>query len=379
MARTLTADAPPRTELEFFIASLAGTPTGVAPPGLDLTLTLELGEGFAFALDLAPGLELAIAAEGSASAAARVRLQPPAVIDVVPPPSGTQVQGEVTVSLARVPAPDETAVVLLGAVGGSRLEAQRISLGTKGQFAWDPVAGSARRRHRHRGAHRGRAAGRSRSRRPTASSARSWAASAWRRTFDFGFGWTAGGGIYFTGSGGLEVQVPTHIELGPVEIQAVTMRIGMEGARFPTDLTADIKAALGPLTAVVERIGAAGHRCLPRGTAAISARRTSRFLQAAHGRRPRLDAGVVKGGGYLFIDPDRGEYAGALELVFAEFLAVRAIGLITTRNPDGSPGFSLVDHHERRVRHRHPARLRLHAARGRRPSRAEPHDEPCRR
>ena len=51
---------------------------------------------------------------------------------------------------------------------------------------------------------------------------------------------------------------------------------------------------------------------------------------------------MVKGGGYLYIDPERGEYAGALELAFAEFLALKAIGIITTRMPDGSEGFSLL-------------------------------------
>src|SRR5262249_28661883 len=55
-----------------------------------------------------------------------------------------------------------------------------------------------------------------------------------------------------------------------------------------------------------------------------------------------LDVGVVKGGGYLFIDTERGEYAGALELEFADFLALHAGGLIETKNPDGSPGFSLL-------------------------------------
>ena len=49
-----------------------------------------------------------------------------------------------------------------------------------------------------------------------------------------------------------------------------------------------------------------------------------------------IDAGVVKGGGYLYIDSDKGEYAGALELVFAGFLAVKAIGIITTTMPDGA-------------------------------------------
>ena len=42
-----------------------------------------------------------------------------------------------------------------------------------------------------------------------------------------------------------------------------------------------------------------------------------------------IDAGVVKGGGYLYLDYEKGEYAGALELVFSGFLALKAIGIIT--------------------------------------------------
>ena len=44
--------------------------------------------------------------------------------------------------------------------------------------------------------------------------------------------------------------------------------------------------------------------------------------------------------------------------------------------PDGSHGLLAADHHHGRVRHRDPARLRLHADRRRRPARAQPHDEP---
>ena len=66
------------------------------------------------------------------------------------------------------------------------------------------------------------------------------------------------------------------------------------------------------------------------------------------------------------IDPDRGEYAGALQLVFADFLSVSAIGLITTKMPDGSPGFSLLIIITAEFGAGHPARVRLHAARGRR-------------
>lgn len=50
----------------------------------------------------------------------------------------------------------------------------------------------------------------------------------------------------------------------------------------------------------------------------------------------------MKGGGYLFLDFDRGEYAGALELTFSGIVSIKAIGLITTKMPDGSKGFSLL-------------------------------------
>ncbi|MCZ8285286.1 MAG: hypothetical protein O9353_07490, partial [Bacteroidia bacterium] len=48
------------------------------------------------------------------------------------------------------------------------------------------------------------------------------------------------------------------------------------------------------------------------------------------------------GGGYLYFDFDKQEYAGALELTIAGFISAKAIGLITTKMPDGSQGFSML-------------------------------------
>src|SRR5207342_2524137 len=55
-----------------------------------------------------------------------------------------------------------------------------------------------------------------------------------------------------------------------------------------------------------------------------------------------LDAGVVKGGGFLLLDYEKGEYAGALELDFQGLFGFTAIGIINTKFPDGSEGFSLL-------------------------------------
>ena len=49
----------------------------------------------------------------------------------------------------------------------------------------------------------------------------------------------------------------------------------------------------------------------------------------------------MTGGGYLYLDPAAGEYAGALELTI-EKIGVKAIGMLSTKMPDGSPGWSLL-------------------------------------
>ncbi len=54
-----------------------------------------------------------------------------------------------------------------------------------------------------------------------------------------------------------------------------------------------------------------------------------------------IDAGPIVGGGFLFIDEPNGRYAGVLELKLYDVM-VKAIGLIDTRLPDGSRGFSFL-------------------------------------
>jgi hypothetical protein len=55
-----------------------------------------------------------------------------------------------------------------------------------------------------------------------------------------------------------------------------------------------------------------------------------------------LNTPVFTGGGYLYFNHDKEEYAGALELSFMDLFAVKAIGLINNKMPDGSPGTSVL-------------------------------------
>jgi hypothetical protein len=161
--------------------------------------------------------------------------------------------------------------------------------------------------------------------------------------FNLGLGFSSQEGIYFIGSAVLEIQLPIHINLGAVEISALTFSVGIQSLRFPISVGVNIKANLGPLRAVVEQIGVKAELSLPpdRNGNVGPINLAFGFLPPK-GVGLSIDAGVVKGGGYLYFDFDKEEYAGALELVLSGFITLKAIGLITTKMPDGSKGFSLL-------------------------------------
>ncbi|MGH8196274.1 MAG: DUF6603 domain-containing protein [Woeseiaceae bacterium] len=162
--------------------------------------------------------------------------------------------------------------------------------------------------------------------------------------FELGFGVSSDEGLFFVGSAELEVQLPAHIDLGPIEISALTFSAGIDGGTFPLTVSADIMAQLGPIAASVEEIGVRGLLSIPpdKNDGNLGPLDFELGFQPPKGVGLAVDAGPVKGGGYLFFDFDREEYAGALELVFSEWIALRAVGLITTRLPDGSKGFSML-------------------------------------
>lgn len=158
----------------------------------------------------------------------------------------------------------------------------------------------------------------------------------------FGFGLSKKGGVYFTGSGGLEIQLPAHIELGPLEIQGLLIALKLREGNFVLEGGATIKLELGPLVGIVENIGITATLSFPEEGGNLGPANLAFGFKPPNGVGLSIDVGVVKGGGYLFFDFDKEEYAGALELDIAGFLTLKAIGLITTKMPDGNKGFSLL-------------------------------------
>jgi hypothetical protein len=150
-------------------------------------------------------------------------------------------------------------------------------------------------------------------------------------------------GLFFEGGSGLEILIPLHLQLGPFEVTNILAVIKFDGPDIPLELSTTIKASLGPLVVVVENIGLKIISSLPEdGTGNLGPVNLTFGIKPPNGVGLSLDTGVIIGGGYLYIDTEKGSYAGALQLSINNFLSLTAIGLIETKMPDGSDGFSLL-------------------------------------
>jgi hypothetical protein len=150
-------------------------------------------------------------------------------------------------------------------------------------------------------------------------------------------------GVQFIGSGAFELSVYPHLSIGPIDITKVAIALLVPPQHPPDlrlDLGADISGSLGPLSFVVQGIGMRADATFTSGN--LGPLNVGLGLKPPTGVGLSVDAGVVSGGGFLSIDTAHGEYSGALALQFADIVALTAVGLIDTKLPDGSSGFSLL-------------------------------------
>jgi hypothetical protein len=158
-----------------------------------------------------------------------------------------------------------------------------------------------------------------------------------------GIEWSNLSGFSFKGSGAFEVALYPHLSLGPIDITELIVRLAVPQDPKPKlklEVGATLSGDLGPLKFSVEEIGLGVYVTFEHGNAGPFD--LDLGFKPPKGAGLLIDAGVVAGGGYLFLDSEHGRYAGALQLVIADFLNVSAIGLIETKLPDGSDGFSLL-------------------------------------
>ncbi len=323
---------PPILELFFMRFSTDAT---TVPPSLTLRLRFPATRDFEQTFQLGEVWALTLGGAARFEAGLDVSIKPP--FDVtLQPPTGTvsaELNGGFLGQRASGP------LILLGQSGASRLEVQKLglTLGFKASLDGTTVRGE-----------------------PTATAevtggkavidlskgdgfiSKITGGLKLDTNVDFKAHWSPKSGLQLEGSGAVEIAIPTHVSLGPIDLQNIYIRAGVADGSLPVELSGAFSADIGPLNASVDRIGMAVTTSFPSGGGNLGPANLTFDFKPPNGVGLSIDAGLVKGGGYLYFDFDRGEYAGVLELSISEIVTVKAIGIITTKMPDGFTGFSLL-------------------------------------
>jgi len=141
------------------------------------------------------------------------------------------------------------------------------------------------------------------------------------------------GGLRLKDGTGLKATIPLEkIPNSPVQIPFLTFELkktdGLNAIEM--ELSGSFQVAIGPFAGSIDRLGTKLN--LQNMLSGVPQKLWD--LKPPSGAGLVLDAGIVKGGGFLLFDPDRGEYGGILDIKIAT-IGVKAIGLLNTKNPGG--------------------------------------------
>ncbi len=158
-------------------------------------------------------------------------------------------------------------------------------------------------------------------------------------------GWSSQGGFHISGGAVLDLTIPVHKTLfDTIIIDCVKIKLGTDSEDFKTNFNAGIVACLklGPITASINNVGIKlGFKPTSDGSGNIGIFDVSLGFLPPKGAGLAIKAGLIEGGGFLDFDNINKRYAGILQLKMGD-IGLTAIGLITTKMPDGSDGFSML-------------------------------------
>ena len=160
--------------------------------------------------------------------------------------------------------------------------------------------------------------------------------------FDLTATWAPDTGIHITGGAQLEIDLPLHLSLGPITLPTLYLVAGASDTGIPIEISAALGLTLGPIQASVDRIGLKGLITFPDHGGNLGPADLAISFKPPNGLGIAIDAGVVAGGGYILFDPDKGQYAGVLDVSLAEIIQVKVIAVLDTILPDGSHGFAFL-------------------------------------
>lgn len=317
---------------------LADIRRGTADPNpIEAVFAFGTGAGLDRTLDLGGGWSVSITIAASLDAGAVLTIAPPLQISAAP--TALPVQGAAGVEFIRSNGPGGDPVIILGLAGGPRLEADAISARFAADLTWDMVSGTAHAALEVVAAFVGGRVV------ITLDGADAFIVGLLGdglvMAAELEAGWSLAEGIFFVGGVGVEIDVPVDLRLGGVTISTLHLALGVTDGRLQLEASGAIGARIGPFAVAVERMGITADLSFPQSGGNLEVANLALDLKPPSGLGFVLDAGVVKGGGYLYFAPERHEYAGVLELALGP-ISIKAIGILTTELPGGEDGWALL-------------------------------------
>jgi hypothetical protein len=115
-----------------------------------------------------------------------------------------------------------------------------------------------------------------------------------------------------------------------------------DGDRPAVEVSVSVLVKIGPVVAVVDRMGLEFGAGFPESGGNAGFADFSMGFKPPQGVGIKVESPVVSGGGFLFINAEKGLYSGFVQLTIHDTITVTAIGLIATRLPNGAKGFSFL-------------------------------------
>ena len=365
-------DADEDGPIDLHVDDFLITPTkDVTPPGIEGRLFVDSAAPAELTLgQLTDGCRVVLRREGTLAADLALRLLPNANLEAR---AGSNLAGRVTLAVVGDPENVDTPLRVLAVSDACRVEAKQLSAGLIAEVKYDAAANKGTTDFR------------------LEAKLSDGALLIDNSAFDGFLGTllpanglrvpinaavtlSAGRGFTINGGAGLDATFPVNLVLGPVTVPSAHVLVNASGAGLSAEVSASFGVTLGPVTGVIDRVGLSATFALPGSGGNLGPIDVSVGFKPPSGIGLSIDAhGVLTGGGFLFHDEAQGLYAGAMQLSLHEQITLKAFGLIATRMPDGSRGYSLIVFITAEDFRPDPAGLGLHAARHRRHGRGEPH------
>ncbi len=308
------------------------------PPGLLATLSYDLSNEMDVTLPITATLSMKAQAKGSFKAGLIATITPPANVSLKP--LGV-LNGKLQMDLIATGTDANHPIILIGSTGSSRLQTNSFTFSAGVNVTWDAGSSTAIAEpaifFQVTG---GKAV-------IDTTNADGFLATVLsgihvEAGFDFKLTWAPETGIHFEGGAQLEIDLPLHLNLGPVTIPTIYLVAGASSSGIPIEISAALGVTLGPISASVDRVGVKGLLSFPDHGGNLGPADISIHFKPPNGLGIAIDAGVLAGGGYIFFDPDKGQYAGVLDAALLDVVQVKIIGVLETIMPDGSKGYAFL-------------------------------------